>query len=689
MAMATLALVAGSTVYLLAPKAKVFADTGPNGDYGGATVYYELIDEADIASTHVSIPIYFNTKPTASVTVKITYDTNGHDGQISIDGGPAQGSATSKTFTVPASAFTIDPSNSLYVYVMDFKYVSPFNHSMPFEVSTSAGTIGYSASHNDNQFAVTSIHRCDAGGDTSGCGQYSDYMLQFAPACSIPSGSTYVDIYDPDNPYPLPNGSGSDIYTQPRMFGAAIYQNGVKIPYTLTGTWGNGNSSVSTDVHLTFNYVQGDKYQLVLGAVAGTAPGGLPYKGVYANNVLQFKLPFDSINYGIDCANAGFTNTPSNTPNVTTINADNQPHLVTFPGDVTTKTKLNQVTYTVGVGPRPADVSASTVEPSGSHNEFPGLNSFPYTYTFRVPPTTPNGTQLCSTFSVTPASDANPGPASATGCVTVYNPTVPALVGNAADVHAGGGRCNTTDPLTPGLVLGNGGSYGQYVVSSSGGVSAFGSNGSATNPNDTAATLKSYFSICRPDLVAAGTAYVTANATPSGASTYGGMQLSSAAPGGIVYVAGNATINASTITQKTTLFATGTVTINGNITLGGPNEVGSSQPSLGIIAAGNIEISNTVATVDAYLFSDSTIDTCYQFAAPANHHGCLSSLAVNGFLMAKTLAFHRLAPANSFGTVPGETVTLIPQLYLNPPILFEGGIGESLLQDTGELPPLN
>jgi hypothetical protein len=259
----------------------------------------------------------------------------------------------------------------------------------------------------------------------------------------------------------------------------------------------------------------------------------------------------------------------------------------------------------------------------------------------------------------------------------------PGVSGLNADIHAGGGVCDQTAQAGSLLINPDSGSLGQYVVSSNGSISGIGSNNSPTSSN---LTLKggALYNLCRPDL------YQFATTNMNGASWLpGGTYPLNAAIAGatvingktIAFINGNATIHGHLTTNSTlTLIVKGDVTIDSDVIVDG-----TGTPSLGIIALGNININDAARTVDAYLFSDSRIDTCANTATrPPTPPACASTLVVNGFIMANTLSLGRLGPAGSSSAVPGETIAQNPALYHNPPIYFDSSIDEINLQGQGE-----
>jgi hypothetical protein len=123
--------------------------------------------------------------------------------------------------------------------------------------------------------------------------------------------------------------------------------------------------------------------------------------------------------------------------------------------------------------------------------------------------------------------------------------------------------------------------------------------------------------------------------------------------------------------------------MNGRIALGAGTYLAADTPSLGIISAGDIDIDSSVNLVDAYLFANDNIHTCIQADST-----CDNPLTVDGFLMAHDIAFERLGPPNSTGNPVSETITMTPQLYLNPPQFFDTSVDPTLLQGSGEQQPL-
>jgi len=278
---------------------------------------------------------------------------------------------------------------------------------------------------------------------------------------------------------------------------------------------------------------------------------------------------------------------------------------------------------------------------------------------------------------------------------TVVSERTPAVVGVNGDIHAGGGLCGGAP--TSGSVKGypGAGSGGQYVVSASllNGINDFTSNGTGVD-NLKIGKTGAYLQACRQDLVKAALAYEAAGA---GFATFGSSNVDVGTLGAMpvyIYKLGGTLRLHGTIHNKVTIFAeSGSVLIDGTVALDAAvHGVGGvrDEPSLGIIAANDISIAAAVPQVDAYLFANGAIDTCPEGNVAATKIQCShpGTLTVNGFLMAHTIAFHRLGAFNTDGSAPAETVVLNPEIYLNPPTLFDGSIDDTSLQGQGERQPL-
>jgi hypothetical protein len=114
---------------------------------------------------------------------------------------------------------------------------------------------------------------------------------------------------------------------------------------------------------------------------------------------------------------------------------------------------------------------------------------------------------------------------------------------------------------------------------------------------------------------------------------------------------------------NTVYISSGVVTINSNV-----NAPNGSIPNLGalsqmvIIAAGGIRISQNVTNIDAWLVTpNGAIDTCYEQPGNLTVSLCDKQLTVNGAVEAKTLKLRRTAGND---TTPAETINLRSDAYI-------------------------
>jgi len=126
------------------------------------------------------------------------------------------------------------------------------------------------------------------------------------------------------------------------------------------------------------------------------------------------------------------------------------------------------------------------------------------------------------------------------------------------------------------------------------------------------------------------------------------------------------------------------VVIDRRIVLDTTSRPARQVPSLGIISARDILIPAAVTQVDAYLYSAAAIDTCSEESSAC----ATPPLLINGFLMGSSIRLNRIGPANTTGVQSAERVVLNPQIYLNPPDIFDATAAEGNPSGLGEQPPL-
>lgn len=270
----------------------VIDNVGPSAsEYGGANAFYELSNTPNLVSTSMAVPVYFPTKPAGNVGVAVSYgnDGGGATGSIRLNGGATNNPGS---VTLAPGSFTIDAATGYYRAIITAAItggVTNTNYRLFRLNAPGSGLIGYTTSGNSNHFAVGNAERCDqppVGNKNSGCGRYYNYKLPFAPSCTTtPRNPTQVQIFDGDNPSPITNQTG----IQPKPFTVTIRDTttGANVAKSESGTWGNGGTRT-----ISFNAVRYHHYEADL-------------NGVYANNVIQFKLPYDSINTLVSCPTGG------------------------------------------------------------------------------------------------------------------------------------------------------------------------------------------------------------------------------------------------------------------------------------------------------------------------------------------------------------------------------------------------
>ncbi len=271
--------------------------SGPDIDeFGNANVTYYLSHTPDVADAFtMSIPLYRSTKPTSDVTVSTWCDGRQRGVRITAPVSKVicatdSSAGTVNSFVVPASAFALDPNNTNYYRAtLNLSLVGINNGSAKstalkrgFRLTAPTGyIIGYSSS-NSSRFAIMNQNRCDVsptnpGGDATGCSRWFTYSLPFAAPCSASSARVALTLYDPDN------GATANRYNAQYDRYITGYVQDIDDP----GNTQNANipKNAANGFSHTFNanLVQGHRYRLVL-------------NNVYSNNVIQFKLPHDSIN---------------------------------------------------------------------------------------------------------------------------------------------------------------------------------------------------------------------------------------------------------------------------------------------------------------------------------------------------------------------------------------------------------
>jgi hypothetical protein len=597
---------------------------------------------------------------------------NGPSGTVirSVNGITQKGATCSnRNLQVNAADLTYEPDIGQYVvYVRARKIQNAAQNA--FRIHAPGGTVGFVGKQDAQQFGLEPL-------DDNAYGRAD---VKFAPDCSFKTTSwEKLEWYDFDQN--IPNVQPNDMTFQVLEDGNPLPQSSFRNP---KAAFLSGGTAADARWKPSDNPTQ---YNKQYGSVEFIAKPGKKYiwrlLNVYENNTIQLTIPFDSIYYNEDCRQYQIT------PGIT------GPAAGTFliPGNTY---NFNATAKNVGDPTDPftmkiSENASQLPSGNGSVSETPtqwsnltlGRNaSLSKPFTATVAANAPNNSWFCINNTVDPSNVDGDPKTSPDSCWQIKRPGYPGVIGTASDIHAGGGLCSAAG-TTPGAIQLSleSKSYGEYVVSSNRAVNNLGSN---ATPGNTAAGIQNYNSICRPDLLANARAAI--NAGSVGYTAVSGTFNLTGKPAG-VYVHNGGTLNVSgTATNQITIVSlAGTVNISGKIILAAPSLDGRQAPSVGIMAAGNIDIAPAATQVDAYLFADGTITTCTGNVQSA----CANTLIVNGFLMSKAIAFRRLGPAAGFDATIGEQVNMTGMLYLNPPKFFDDAADVNLLQNQGERPPLN
>lgn len=158
----------------------------------------------------------------------------------------------------------------------------------------------------------------------------------------------------------------------------------------------------------------------------------------------------------------------------------------------------------------------------------------------------------------------------------------------------------------------------------------------------------------------------------------------------IVRTAADLTITTSTIPagRSVVILATGTVTIDGNITYAnGPFTNIRDIPQVVIIAQ-NINVRDGVDHIDAWLVASGVINTCYNLAGNLTSGKCNARLEVNGPVVTNRLILNRTAGSDTgeLSGDPAERFNLRPDAFLWASLQARGSNKAQTVYST-ELPP--
>jgi hypothetical protein len=157
-----------------------------------------------------------------------------------------------------------------------------------------------------------------------------------------------------------------------------------------------------------------------------------------------------------------------------------------------------------------------------------------------------------------------------------------------------------------------------------------------------------------------------------------------------VHTAGNLTITGGSIPagRSVVIIASGTVTIDGNISYT-DGALGKLQdiPQVVIIAQA-INIRDSVTHIDSWLVAAGTINTCYNFTGNLTSGKCASKLEVNGPVIAGKILLNRTAGSETGPASgdPGERFNLRPDAHLWG-LMQSRGASKAQTVYSVELPP--
>jgi hypothetical protein len=701
-------MVTSLSAYLLTqtPPARAIGTYGPDpGDYsfGNDTVYLVVSATTNVRITDTYVKLYYNTNgnPT-DITIQHAdlcaksqgyYDTSlataGPTGTVdtrfelvrsagggntpsgtvirSVNGVTQKGATCNdRNLQVNAADLTYEPDIGKYVvYVRARKVQNAAQNA--FRIHAPGGTVGFVGKQDSQQFGLEPL-------DDKAYGRMD---IKFAPDCSFTSqGWEKLEWYDFDQ-----NIAG----IQPNDMTFQVLEDGNPLPQSSfrnpKAAFLSGGTAADARWKPSDNPSQ---YNKQYGSVEFIAKPGKKYiwrlLNVYENNTIQLTIPFDSIFYNEDCRKYDIT------PGIT-----GPSNAYLLPGSTY---NFNATASNVGDPTDPFDLTvAESGSAAGNVTENPaslrwnnltlGRNaSLSKSFTATIGANAADNSQICFATTVSVASVGGGPKTSPTRCWLIRRPGYPGVNATGSDVHAGGTLCSAAGVNLSTIQMSlESKSIGEYVVSASSTANNLGSN---YVPGNTAATMARYNSICRPDLIANAVAARAAAAAGTYTTLGNTVNLATLAPGAYFHNGGTLTITGATYSNQITIVSLGTINITGNLILNAPSVNGRAAPSLGLMAAGGINIAAAATRVDGYLFSNGTITTC-----TGTQLACANTLVVNGFLMAKALSLARLGPAAGFDATVGERVNMTGQIYLNPPKFFDDAADVNLLQNQGERPPLN
>lgn len=657
----------------------------------------------------------------------VSYQINGQTQWGAFDG---SGTCDSKTISFNVSGASLDPNTNMYKYQMVVT-ANPATdkYTNTYWVTAPAGSyVGQDSSQPTSAFGMEQTSPIPGGDNPTNTQDppdpykdYSNYLIRFAPDCSLTTASTgkSIEIFDDDN-------SGNwDV--QPRPFLVKLVEidnisgatTNVPLSFSfpdgygqLSGPDGSGYYTAATTANakriiINFTVKQGKKYQWLVDSV-------------YYDNTLQFKIPYDSVYYYQQCQlpgaklKAGMTASPSTMSQEDTATFAPSISASNFRATMTVTCSITRTFYPASGGSSNLGNQPCTDNSGNSNITVTGNGTIDLAdNTYSSPTTAVPGSKICDTITITnPTASqyyASPGDNTSTSCVTITKtPSVSFLGG---DVWAGGGfaslgTCTTagkittaapSSPLSDGTYAGSGVAYSAFALDQitnfgSGSwplVGTSGDNWTFSNNNTSALGFYGASPHCITDY---SNLYATAT-TLSGSQTVDVSTKGS----GVWHVTGGLTVHGTMPAGAEQVYIVDQdVDIDANLQYPASYTSVNDIPSLVIIGKHNLHVWSAATQVDGIyeVVGDGSTTgffrTCWPKSEPATISTCPTTVTINGAVLDANTDFFRTAGATG-GTpalrrTPAEVFNLPSEVYINNALNLTTGTTITT-NNVRELPP--
>lgn len=748
-------------------RVSAIASLGPDpSEFSNTPVTYMLARDPDISSTRIAIPVYSSNGPSNrpnNVPLTIihgrfcsnanngNYWNYGYDRVYGSDPKPANGTvvatftdgggntisgvaSTNTTYcladmTLNLNNWVYDGSTGYWIDIVTVNYVTSARLQNTFKVDiANPYLVGYSSGQNTASFAVSQ-------NVTSG---YHDYNLPFAPTCDYGTSSSvqYITLQDPDNGNSTIQPSRMHVHVVDVTPGMPSYNlnmaasvNGggyVNVGTTYTPSSGNGDTD-----KIRFDVTGGHKYKL---QITGS--------GVYWNNILQFKLPFDSINSLVTCYQynlhpttsvAGTTAQPGqsvpytyrvqNDGIQTSTNIDWRVIRLVFPPSAN-PSAIGEVNDN-GAGCNSAAYNGKTScsgsptpGSSGTQRFNTGSTTLPFSDSWTIPANATLGSYYCEILAVNPAAANVPGTITSTNrwsapdCVQIS--INPMAYFSGSDVWAGAGFTGSCTDASAQIytasnhvgVSGSLSSNEQLAAFATSSIRGFGSAGRywmgsfhapAAAPEDAlffANTIAPATPLDPSGQLGSVAHCMTDFYASAGLPNLPSTNLSSV-PSGNYFVPGTSaqtlTLTASgQLSKRITISTPRKIVISSNITYSNaPVATIANLPRLIIAGNSDVTIDKAVSTITGIFEAKGVFYTCQTQPVTGQAPSCSTQLTINGAVIANTVGLRRTGgsiASPSRNAQAAEYFNGTPDAFLGA---YSQGTGPSSLQvmQETELPP--